>query len=57
MTRAEKAEAVDRLLGRYGHVGALIVSDEQTLCRLLASLKIGPDDRDIGDYLTALLAV
>jgi hypothetical protein len=56
MTHAEKAATVDRLLSRYGRIGALVVSDEEGLCRLLSSLEIGPDDHDIGDFLTALIA-
>jgi hypothetical protein len=57
MTRKEKAEAVDRMLDRYDHLGALIVGDDESLCRLLTTLEIGSDDHEIGDYLTSFLTV
>jgi hypothetical protein len=55
MTGKEKAAVVDHLLARYGQVGALLVDDTDILCRLLATLKIGSDDSEIGDYLTSFL--
>ena len=57
MTRKERAEIVDRVLDRYDRLGALIVGDNQSLCRLLNSLEIDVDDREIGDYLTSFLTV
>ena len=57
MTRKEKAEAVDRMLDRYDHLGALLVGDDESLCRLLTTLEIGAEDREIGDYLTSFLTI
>jgi hypothetical protein len=57
MTRKEKAEVVDRMLDRYHHLGALLVDDNESLCRLLTTLEIGAEDREIGDYLTSFLVV
>ena len=57
MTRKEKAEVVDRMLDRYHHLGALLVGDDESLCRLLTTLEIGTEDHEIGDYLTSFLVV
>ena len=57
MTRKEKAEVVDRLLEGYDRLGALLVEDDQCLCRLLATLEMGAEDPEIGDYLTSFLTV
>ena len=57
MTRKQKEEVVDRMLGRYDHLGALLVGDDESLCRLLTTLEIGAEDRAIGDYLTSFLVV
>ncbi len=57
LTRKERAEIVDRVLDRYERLGALIVGDNQSLCRLLSSLEIDVEDREIGDYLTSFLTV
>ena len=57
LTRKERAEIVDRVLDRYERLGALIVGDNQSLCRLLSSLEIDGEDREIGDYLTSFLTV
>jgi len=57
MTRKEKAEVVDRMLDRYHHLGQLLVGDDESLCRLLTTLEIGAEDREIGDYLTSFLVV
>ncbi len=57
MTRKEKAEVVDRMLDRYHHLGTLLVGDDESLCRLLTTLEIGAEDREIGDYLTSFLVV
>jgi hypothetical protein len=57
MTRKEKADVVDHMLSRYDHLGALVVDDNESLCRLLTTLEIGAEDHDIGDYLTSFLTV
>jgi len=57
MTRKEKAEVVDRMLDRYQRLGALIVGDDESLCRLLATLELGTDDHEVGEYLTSFLTV
>ncbi len=55
MTRKQKNEIVDRFAEQYRNVGELIVSDDEALCRLLATLEIGVTDREIGDYLCSFL--
>ncbi len=57
MTRMEKAEIVERLLARYAHLGALLVRDDEILCRLFATLDINAKDREIGNYLRSFLTV
>ena len=57
MTREEKEQAVDSVLARYEHLGATVVSDESTLCRLLQRLECPDTDRAVGDYLCSFLAV
>ncbi|HUK76620.1 MAG TPA: hypothetical protein VL117_03370 [Thermoleophilia bacterium] len=57
MTRTEKAEIVERLLARYTHLGALLVRDDEILCRLFTTLDINAKDREIGNYLTSFLTV
>jgi hypothetical protein len=57
MTRKERAEVVERILDRYEHLGALVVGDDQSLCRLLATLEIDAEDREIGDYLISFLTM
>ena len=57
MTRKEKAEVVDGMLDRYDHIGALLVGDDHSLCRLLTTLEIGAKDHEIGDYLSSFLTV
>jgi len=57
MTRKERAEVVDRMLDRYERLGALLVGDDESLCRLLTTLEIGVEDREIGEYLTSFLTV
>lgn len=39
MTREEKAHVADEVLSRYERLGATVVSDDSTLCRLLKSLE------------------
>ena len=57
MTRTEKAEIAERLLARYTHLGALLVRDNEILCRLFTTMDINAKDREIGDYLTSFLVV
>jgi hypothetical protein len=55
VTREEKERAVDSVLARYMHLGATVVSDDQTLCRLLQTLEFSDADRDVGEYLCSFL--
>jgi hypothetical protein len=56
MTRAEKESSVQAMLGRYGHnVGGTIVGDDTCLARLLSTLKLDLEDREVGDYLCSFL--
>ncbi len=55
MTRKQRNEIVDRFAEHYQHVGALIVGDDESLCRLLTTLEVGVRDREIGDYLCSFL--
>ena len=42
MTRKQKAQVVDHMLDRYDRLGALLVSDNESLCRLLTTRGVGP---------------
>jgi hypothetical protein len=55
VTREEKDRAVDTVLARYQHLGATVVSDDQTLCRLLQTLEFSGADRDVGEYLCSFI--
>jgi hypothetical protein len=55
VTREEKEQVVDLVLARYEHLGATVVSDDQTLCRLLRTLHVSKADKDVGDYLCSFL--
>ncbi len=55
MTREEKERAVDSVLARYEHLGATVVSDDQTLCRLFQTLEFSDADRDVGEFLCSFL--
>ena len=55
MTREEKEQAVDEVLARYEQLGATVVSDDQTLCRLLQTLEFSDADKDVGEYLCSFL--
>lgn len=55
MTREEKDRAVETVLARYTHLGATVVADDQTLCRLLQMLECSSSDRDVGEYLCSFL--
>jgi len=55
VTREEKERAVESVFARYEHLGATVVSDDQTLCRLLQSLEFSGADRGVGEYLCSFL--
>jgi hypothetical protein len=55
VTREEKERAVDSVFARYEHLGATVVSDDQTLCLLLQTLELSGADRDVGEYLCSLI--
>ena len=55
VTREEKERAVDSALDRYAHLGATVVSDDQTQCRILQTLEFSEADRDVGEYLCSFL--
>jgi hypothetical protein len=55
VTREEKERAVEAALARYQQLGATVVSDDQTLCRLLRTLECSDADRDVGEYLCSFL--
>jgi hypothetical protein len=55
VTRDERDKAIDRVLARYRQLGATIVGDDQTLCRLLRMLEFSGPDRDVGEYLCSFL--
>ena len=55
MTREEKEQAADAVLARYEHLGATIVGDDDTLCRLLRTLETTAADRDVGEYLSSFI--
>jgi hypothetical protein len=55
VTREEKDRVVDKVLARYKHLGATIVADDHTLCRLLQMLEFSNSDRDVGEYLCSFL--
>jgi len=55
VTHEEKERAADEVLARYEHLGATVVSDDQTLCRLLQTLEFSGADRDVGEYLCSFL--
>lgn len=57
MTREEKEQAIDAVLARYVHLGATVVSDDSTLCRLLQTLECSDTGRDVGEYLSSFLTV
>ena len=55
MNSDEKEQAVEQILHRYGNLGATVVSDDDSLCRLLTTLKLNRADRVIGEYLRSFL--
>jgi len=57
MNSDEKEQTVEQILRRYGNLGATVVSDNESLCRLLSTLKLNRTDRVIGEYLRSFLTV
>lgn len=55
MTRKERELVVERLLSRYDDVGATIVDDDQTLCRLLTVMHRASADNAVGQYVCSYL--
>ncbi len=55
MTREEKEKTVNEMLARYEHLGAIVVGDDQALCRLFQTLEFSGADRDVGEYLCSFL--
>jgi hypothetical protein len=55
VTREEQELAVDSVLAKYEHLGATVVSDDSTLCRLLQTLECSDTDRAVGEYLCSFL--
>jgi hypothetical protein len=56
MTREERDQAIDEVLARYEHLGATVVGDDGTLCRLLGTFECSDTDRNVGEYLCSFLA-
>jgi hypothetical protein len=56
MNRQERDGVVQDLLGRYSHrVGETMAGDDTCLLRLLATLRLDLEDREVGDYLCSFL--
>jgi hypothetical protein len=55
MTRKERELVVERLLARYDDVGAAIVGDDQSLCRLLTVMHRASNGNEVGRYVCAYL--
>jgi hypothetical protein len=55
MTRKERELVVERLLARYDDVGATIVDDDQSLCRLLSVMQRACTGNEVGRYVCAYL--
>lgn len=55
MTHEEREGRVDTVLERYEQLGATVVSDDLTLCRLLRTMELSGADRDVGEYLCSFL--
>jgi hypothetical protein len=56
MTRAEKDGAVQEQLAHHGQrVGKTVVEDDTCLGRLLATLELDLEDREVGNYLCSFL--
>jgi len=57
MTLAERNQVADAILARYKDVGAVVVSDDQCLYRLLNTLECSTSEPKIGEYLCSFLTV
>jgi hypothetical protein len=55
MIREEKEQAADDVLARYEQLGATIVGDDVSLCRLLRTLEFSAADKAVGEYLCSFL--
>ncbi len=55
VTRKERELVIERLLARYDDVGAAIVGDDQTLCRLLNVMHRATADNAVDRYVHAYL--
>jgi hypothetical protein len=55
MTRKERELVVERLLAWYDDVGAAIVDDDQSLCRLLTVMHRASTGNEVGRYVCAYL--
>jgi len=55
MTRGEKEQAADAVFARCEQLGATIVGDDISLCRLLRTLASSSADKDVGEYLCSFL--
>ena len=56
MTRAEKNRIIGEIVARYeNRIGAIVVSDDGALVRLLGTLRFDESDGDVGEYLSSYL--
>ena len=56
ITPADKDRTIQLVLGRYGHkVGETVAGDDTCLARLLATLRLDLEDREVGQYLCSFL--
>jgi hypothetical protein len=55
MTREEKEQAAEAVLARYEQLGATVVGDDVSLCRLLRTLEFSSADKDVGEYLCSFI--
>lgn len=55
MTRKERELVVERLLTQYDDVGAIVVDDDQSLCRLLTVMHRASAGNEVGMYLSAYI--
>ena len=55
MTRKERELVVEDLLARYDDVGETVVSDDQSLCRLLGMMHRATAGNEVGMYVSAYI--
>jgi hypothetical protein len=55
VTRKERELVVERLLADYDDVGATIVDDDQSLCRLLTVMHRASADNSVGQYVCSYI--